>query len=217
MEISRLRAKALREQREAGQAAVPSLQRSGSSIAGQKRPYSTLSRDGPTTQRDARTDVKDRPLEAIQPSRSLGKYIDYDLSKMADTKGGFLTAEDDPHNKALHAPEESNGKPANMTLREWERQQLVRSLRYERAGPFEPGIGADADENTPRCRECSTLEVDWKWHEVFKLSVCNACKEKFPDKYSLLTKSEAREDYLLTDPELKDANLVTPYGETKPS
>ena len=38
--------------------------------------------------------------------------------------------------------------------------------------------------------------------------MCHSCKEKYPDKYSLLTKTEAREDYLLTDPELKDAELL---------
>jgi DNA-repair protein complementing XP-A cells len=54
-------------------------------------------------------------------------------------------------------------------------------------------------DKTTKCRECGILEIDWKWDEVFGISVCNACKDKFPDKYSLLTKTEAREDYLLTD------------------
>jgi DNA-repair protein complementing XP-A cells len=34
------------------------------------------------------------------------------------------------------------------------------------------------------------------------------CKEKELDKYSLLTKTEARDDYLLTDPELKDEDVL---------
>jgi DNA-repair protein complementing XP-A cells len=52
--------------------------------------------------------------------------------------------------------------------------------------------------------------------------VCKKCKEKFPEKYSLLTKTECKEvslmfllepqadkqDYLLTDPELKDEDLL---------
>lgn len=56
--------------------------------------------------------------------------------------------------------------------------------------------------------------------------MCKKCKEKFPEKYSLLTKTECKEvrlrsqslnhsgartnlqDYLLTDPELKDEDLL---------
>lgn len=126
---------------------------------------------------------------------------------MTDTKGGFLTVEDDPHNKALHA---SNGdeKPAHMTMKEWERHQLLRSLREQKSGPFEPGLSVLKKEENKVCRECGTLEIDWKWEDVFGCAVCNSCKEKFPEKYSLLTKTEARQDYLLTDPELKDAELL---------
>jgi DNA-repair protein complementing XP-A cells len=207
IEINRLKAKALREQREAEVAAAARLQRTDSSAAGQKRSYATYSETpAPATNRDARTETS-RPLEAIQPARNFAKYVDYDFSKMADTKGGFLTQEDDPYNKALHA-EEKDQKPAHMTEKEWERQQLLRSLRSRQAGPFEPGITAMTDQKTKACRECGTLEVDWKWLDVFSLAVCNTCKDKFPEKYSLLTKTEAKEDYLLTDPELKDENLL---------
>lgn len=126
---------------------------------------------------------------------------------MTDTKGGFLTAEDDPHNKALHTPNQEE-KPAHMTLREWERHQLLKKLREQRAGPFEPGLSVMKREGTHACRECGAVEIDWKWEEIFGCRVCATCKEKFPDKYSLLTKTEAREDYLLTDPELKDPDLL---------
>lgn len=207
LEINRLKAKALREQREAEAATAANLQRSDNSIAGQKRTFETFSR-APPTNRDARTEVDPaRPLEAIQPARNFAKYVEYDFSKMTDTKGGFLTAEDDPRNKAMHTTEQDN-RPAHVTEKDWERQQLLRSLRNQKAGPFEPGISAIKDQNTTSCRECGTLEVDWKWLEVFGIPVCNACKEKFPEKYSLLTKTEAREDYLLTEPELKDENLL---------
>ena len=126
---------------------------------------------------------------------------------MTDTKGGFLTVEDDPHNKALHAPN-ADERPAHMTLKEWERHQLLRSLRDQKAGPFEPGLSVLKNENNKVCRECGSMEIDWKWEEIFGCAVCNACKEKVPEKYSLLTKTEAKEDYLLTDPELKDEELL---------
>jgi DNA-repair protein complementing XP-A cells len=197
IEINRLKAKALREQREAE--ASTTLKRADSSIAGQKRSFAAFAQT-PANVRDGRTDsvAPERPLEAIRPARNFAKYVEYDFSKMTDTKGGFLTAEDDPHNKALHAQEDEESKPANMTMKEWERQQLLRSLRNQKAGPFEPGISGLKDTTT-KCRECGILEIDWKWDEVFGISVCNACKDKIPDKYSLLTKTEAREDYLLTD------------------
>ena len=137
--------------------------------------------------------------DGIQAARKFKKYVDHDFSKMTDTKGGFLSAEDDPWNKALHAPKEGE-KPAHMTLKEWERHQLLKGLRNRKEGPFEPGLSV-LGKSGVKCRECGSLEIDWQWEEVFKCSVCGRCKEKFPDKYSLLTKTEAKDDYLLTDRE----------------
>lgn len=139
--------------------------------------------------------------------------MDYNFSAMTDTKGGFLSTEDDPWNKSMSAggpsgsgpggggPEDEQ-KPKHMTAAEWERLQLLRKLQRQKAGPFEPGMSAIADKEARKtCRECGSLEIDFVWEEVFKCSVCGACKEKFPEKYSLLTKTECREDYLITDGE----------------
>ncbi|KAL9111509.1 MAG: hypothetical protein Q9227_003996 [Pyrenula ochraceoflavens] len=214
-EINRLKAKALQQQREKDQNAPnpPSLSRSASQTAGTKRSYTTFS-ETPSNQRDARNstptatqNAQDRPLDAIRPARSFTKYVEYDLSKITDTKGGFLTQEDDPHNKALHS-DDTETKPAGMTLKDWERQRLLKSLRNQKAGPFEPGITSIKHEKQKTCRECGTLEIDFKWDETFRCQVCNTCKEKHPDKYSLLTKTEAKADYLLTDPELRDEDLL---------
>lgn len=76
------------------------------------------------------------------------------------------------------------------------------------AGTFKGKYGDGKRDIPGKCRECSSLEIDWKWQDVFHISVCNSCKDKYPDKYSLLTKTEARDDYLLTDPELKDEDLL---------
>jgi DNA-repair protein complementing XP-A cells len=201
-EINRMRAKAIREQREAEEAkrraAAPT---SLSSASGVKRTYSSMTAsETPATLRDASAN---RPLDAIKPARNFTKYVDYDFSKMTDTKGGFLTQEDDPYNKALNVRDgNEDQKPTNMTQKEWERQQLLDSLRRDRAGPFEPGLSVLEDKSKQKtCRECGSLEIDWKWEEILRCSVCHACKEKYPEKYSLLTKTEAKEDYLLTDRE----------------
>ncbi|KAF9889289.1 hypothetical protein FE257_007397 [Aspergillus nanangensis] len=204
IEINRLKAKAIREQREAERARA-----TVTSATGVKRSYSSMTASNtPATVRDAAS--APRPLDAIKPAKNFAKYVDYDFSKMTDTKGGFLTEEDDPFNKALHVRDgKGEQKPAHMTQKEWERQQLVDSLRRNRTGPFEPGLSVlDEKAQQKKCRECGGLEIDWKWEEMLRCCLCNACKEKYPEKYSLLTKTEAKEDYLLTDPELRDEELL---------
>ncbi|KAL4998846.1 XPA protein C-terminus-domain-containing protein [Aspergillus recurvatus] len=203
IEINRMKAKAIREQREAEQRAA-----GNGPARGVKRSYSSITSETPSTLRDA-NNVSDRPLNAIKPARNFTKFVEYDFSKMTDTKGGFLTEEDDPFNKALHVKDGKDEKPANMTQKEWERQLLLNTLQRDRAGPFEPGISVlDEKSEQKVCRECGSLEIDWRWEEELRCRVCHACKEKFPERYSLLTKTEAKEDYLLTDPELRDNELL---------
>ncbi|GAP88622.2 putative DNA repair protein RAD14 [Rosellinia necatrix] len=171
---------------------------------------------------------------AIRPARKFAKFVDYDFGKMTDTKGGFLSAEDDPWNKAMSGPGGSGSgaagqqgpeggggateeRPKGMTAQEWERLQLLKTLRRQKAGPFEPGLSALADEaQRRRCRDCGSLEIDFVWDEVFGCAICAACKEKYPEKYSLLTKTECREDYLLTEPELRDADLLPHLSRPNP-
>lgn len=198
-----MKAKAIREQREAEEDKQSHATLSASiPTKGVKRSYNSMTSESLRTVRDGRTNAAvDRPLDSIKPARNFAKYVDYDFSKMTDTKGGFLTEEDDPFNKALHAQDgKTEQKPAHMTQKEWERQQLLQSLRQNRTGPFEPGLSVLEDESKQlKCRECGSLEIDWKWEEMLRCCVCHACKETYPEKYSLLTKTEAKEDYLLTD------------------
>ncbi|KAJ4302944.1 DNA repair protein rad14 [Kalmusia sp. IMI 367209] len=247
MEEARLKSKAAAQQAQAARPTPPP-------VAGTKRAYSSINASNTPAQsrdanavspakRDQNGFIPPPANDLIQPAKNFGRseYIEYDFSKMTDTKGGFLSTDDDPHNRAMWSGRgKEEEKPASMTLAEWERERIARKLREGRAGKYEPGISilnqadgrdeeeqaallAAAQEDGPeykgkygdgkrdikgKCRECNSLEVDWKWQDVFDISVCNACKDKFPDKYSLLTKTEAREDYLLTDPELKDEDLL---------
>ncbi|KAK4159708.1 phosphate transport-domain-containing protein [Cladorrhinum sp. PSN259] len=260
IEESRLRAKAVRQQKEAEQRAAGTTPSSGGFVAitakdtplaagvvdaaaaaGKKRPYTSISRaEIPASNRDARPppnkqqDVGDKGKDGdgeLKPiSRKFTKYVDYNFSAMTDTKGGFLSAEDDPWNKSMafastSGPAQGGGggggapeqKPANMTVDEWERLRLIRKLQRNKAGPFEPGLSALADEKTrKKCRECGTVEIDFVWEEVFGCAVCNGCKEKKPERYSLLTKTECKEDYLLTDPELRDEELLPHLSKPNP-
>jgi len=231
MEESRLKAKALRSQQEAASSNARPTQQNRypvSTTAGQKRPHASISSTVQPSARDARNSpsastqpnsnngLATAPDNGIRAARKFQKFVEYDFSKMTDTKGGFMTAEDDPHNKALHAPE-ADGKPANMTLKEWEKQQLQRKLRDQRAGPYEPGLSVlDKREITKKCQECGSLEIDWNWDELLHCQVCHTCKDKFPERYSLLTKTEAKEDYLLTDPELRDETLLPHIEKPNP-
>ncbi|KAI1488926.1 XPA protein C-terminus-domain-containing protein [Biscogniauxia mediterranea] len=258
IEENRLRAKAIRDQREAAarKAGAPSPSRTPSGFIAtdevripntRKRTHDAISgavriRDTPSTSRDGRANGASTPTDgnssqqqqadkdgAIRPARKFTKFVDYDFGKMTDTKGGFLSAEDDPWNKAMsgsaalgstNQPGPAGGageRPKGMTEQEWERFQLLKKLRRQKAGPFEPGLSALADEKErKKCRECSSLEIDFVWDEVFGCRVCGGCKEKFPEKYSLLTKTECKEDYLLTDPELRDEELLPHLSRPNP-
>lgn len=204
-----MRAKALREERESALSKSPSRvtpSATSQPTQGVKRSFASMTGPNqPTNVRDARSNTasSSRPLDEIRPARNFTRFVDYDFSKMTDTKGGFLTQDDDPFNKQLHVGDgKEEQKPANMTQREWERHQLLQSLRRNREGPFEPGLSVLDDKNKQKtCRECGSLEIDWKWEEMLRCSICHACKDKYPEKYSLLTKTEAKEDYLLTDRE----------------
>lgn len=218
-EENRLRAKAIRDQREAEQRAsgnapeipktaagfVPTENVHISKTANGKRPYNSISTGEASTgtNRDGRNKGAE---EALRPAKKFTKFVDYDMSAMTDTKGGFLTTEDDPHNYALGGKKpgqsDDDQRPKHMSVQEWERMQLIRNLKRLKAGPFEPGLSVlEDEEKRKKCQECKSLEIDFVWEEVFHLCVCNKCKEKFPEKYSLLTKTECKDDYLLTDRE----------------
>ncbi|KAK8141316.1 hypothetical protein G3M48_000285 [Beauveria asiatica] len=234
IEENRLKAKAIRDQREAEQRAAgtaPSVPKTASGLvatddvyvskpANGKRPLATAAAADTGTNRDGR-DRGDESL--LRPAKKFAKFVDYNMSAMTDTKGGFLSAEDDPHNRALGGgaskpgDEQQPQRPKDMTMQEWEKLQLLRTLRRQKAGPFEPGISVLDDKTTrKKCRECGSLEVDWVWEEVFHLCVCNKCKNNLPDKYSLLTKTECKQDYLLTDPELRDPELLPHLSKPNP-
>lgn len=111
-------------------------------------------------------------------------YIEYNLDLVKDSKGGFMVEED------------SLKKATDDRLK-----KIEESRRYN------PPLSMNKDENE-KCFECGSQELDFQFLGVFQCRVCFKCKAEFPDKYSLLTKTECKEDYLLTDPELRDVELM---------
>eukprot|EP00833_Pecoramyces_ruminatium_P002192 jgi/Orpsp1_1/1176224/evm.model.c7180000056858.1 len=97
-------------------------------------------------------------------------YCDYNLSEIVDTKGGFLIEKKDDDNEKEKEKKIKQPRPINLEL----------------------------DKN-PKCQECESLDIDYNYFDNFKISVCRNCRTKMPEKYSLLTKTECKEDYLLTD------------------
>lgn len=132
----------------------------------------------------------------IRPSVHKADYIEYDFSTMQDTFGGFVS------NKKV----DKNGNPIEMTLTDWKNQQLEKRNMTVR-GEDEDDLPPMDLQNAPKCYECGSVDLDKKMLEVFNCRVCKSCKEKHPEKYSLLTKTECKEDYFMTEPELADLGL----------
>ncbi|KIJ68656.1 hypothetical protein HYDPIDRAFT_82474 [Hydnomerulius pinastri MD-312] len=176
IELNRLKAKARQRQREQEASSSSSVPN-----ANQKRPLEATSAIS-TSPTAAKTS---QPLK--RDSR-LGSYFEYDLSKMVNSKGGFLV---------------EDGKEVNADLRSKERERE----RQRAMQNTEPPLYLDPSLN-PRCKECNTIDIDYTFKKIFGCVVCNKCKDEYPEKYSLLTKTECKEDYLLTDPELRDRELL---------
>lgn len=136
-----------------------------------------------------------------RPSIQKKDYIEYDFSTMKDSKGGFL---DDNDKFGLQGPEEEL-----QTLKDWKEKQKQDHIVKDLAPPLDLA-------NAPKCFECGSLEIDPNLFTNFGARVCRRCMREKQDKYALLTKTECREDYLLTDPELRDTSLLKRIEKPNP-
>ncbi|KAJ3175304.1 hypothetical protein HK101_010699 [Irineochytrium annulatum] len=113
-------------------------------------------------------------------------YCDYNLSTMHDSKGGFIRTEE---------PAEKKPKPA------------VKEPTFFNT--------VDLSQNA-QCRECYSLDVNTNYQKYYGVDVCRDCEQKLQDKYALLTKTECRQDYLLTDSELRDHDKMPWWEKPNP-
>ncbi|KAG0088333.1 hypothetical protein BGZ93_008490 [Podila epicladia] len=134
------------------------------------------------------------------PKNSWTKFYDYDLSKMKDTRAGFIQ-ELDERDAIGRTAEEAAQDDENLRKRKWQPTVV----------PDDPSIFLGAEDNY-ECQDCGSIDVDFQLLRHFHIPVCIACRDARPEKYSLLTKTECRQDYLLTDPELRDTELF-PFWE----
>lgn len=108
---------------------------------------------------------------------------------MVNSKGGFLVEDGKGADEELKAKE-----------RERERERAMQNVEPGRPSArlyalvlrIPPAIFLDPSLN-PKCRECQTVDIDSTFKKVFGCLVCNRCKDKYPEKYSLLTKTECKE------------------------
>lgn len=139
-----------------------------------------------------------KKTEELKPMNKKRDYIDYDFSTMKDTHGGFM---DDP-------PDIDESE--NKALEEWKEKQKREHIVRDLAPPVDIS-------QAPKCYECGSLEIDPNLYQNFRnVRVCRRCAKAKPEKYSLLTKTECKEDYLLTEPELQDLNLLPRIEKPNP-
>lgn len=135
----------------------------------------------------------------IRPSIRTKDYIEYDFSTMQNLNGGYINPKDKEYNEDY---DEEFGNKKQKTLDEWKEEQRERKALYENAIPPEHISLA------VKCVECNVnIEMDPVLNDVYKLNVCKSCAKLYPEKYSLLTKTECKDDYFLTESELADNEL----------
>ncbi|WFD36224.1 [histone H3]-lysine(4) N-trimethyltransferase [Malassezia cuniculi] len=148
----------------------------------------------PASVRDASTrdaTVSQSANRESPTKRRLGDYIEFDLTRLHNSRGGFLV-------------EESNDELEALEERRKERERELQRMRDQ----MEPGISLDPSTR-PVCESCGTTDIIFDpFQRVFGVFVCRPCERANPERYSLLTKTEVKDDYLLTDAELGDQELL---------
>lgn len=71
-------------------------------------------------------------------------------------------------------------------------------------------------EQNRRCSHCPSIELDPHLSESFGVLVCSSCREANPELYSLIVKTSAKQDFLLTDEELQDSAIFPSIRKPNP-
>ncbi|KAJ3219115.1 hypothetical protein HK099_004809 [Clydaea vesicula] len=124
------------------------------------------------------------------------QYCEVNFSKIIDSKGGFFLEKDVEEDSEFNRFEEKKKKK-------------------ERKLVMDPPLSIIASQN-PKCIKCKSIDLDPLILKHFSVLVCKDCKQKYPEEFSLLTKTEVKEDYLLTDGELRDTDLFKVWEKPNP-
>ena len=115
---------------------------------------------------------------------------EYNFSTMKDTKGGFIVEEQQVDLPEKKQKTDHTDAPGPFDFPVFCHQYFINTL---------PPVSDHSLDPDARCEACKSIDIDLNYWKQFNIYVCRACKEAVPDKYSLLTKTECREDYLLTE------------------
>ncbi|SMN18374.1 similar to Saccharomyces cerevisiae YMR201C RAD14 Protein that recognizes and binds damaged DNA during nucleotide excision repair [Maudiozyma saulgeensis] len=161
------------------------------------------SRDA-STNTNTGTGTSPTKINKIRPSIKEKDYIEYNFATIKNLNGGYINPQDKVYNEGDpdYYGDDSHNDKKLKTMQDWKNEQKERRMLYENAPPPEHSSVAI------KCIECHiNIEMDPILDDIFKLKVCKTCAKEHPEKYSLLTKTECKEDYFLTDPELNDIQL----------
>ncbi|KAH9470919.1 hypothetical protein Pst134EA_004830 [Puccinia striiformis f. sp. tritici] len=94
--------------------------------------------------------------ESLKPlPNRIRKFVDYDLSTMKNSKGGFLLdSKQDDHRKLKE----------KLQIEELKKQRLAQVQSLNR--------GDCNKTQNPKCKVCGLVELDLQFSQVFKVSVC---------------------------------------------
>ena len=138
---------------------------------------------------------------------------------MKDTKAGFLTRQDPS------LPSVGGGIGAGVARKKQKDPlagvylpvpQSARAMKVTYSHLELPPVDLAEQENNIKCRHCQSLSVDTELLKHFQYTVCRECKQARPEMYSMLTKTEVRQDYLLTDEELRDETKIPCMSKPNP-
>ena len=142
--------------------------------------------------------TQSNPAKSKQNWAPSSSYIDYDLTRIKDSRAGFLIQKgDDPLQSGTASSQHQKGSQKRVIY-----EHLLGEIHN--------------DEEPPTCEQCQAHGVDMSYYLHFRLSVCPSCIAKYPDQYSLLTKTEIKQDYLLTDEECRDHSQLPCWDRPNP-
>ncbi|OMJ18915.1 DNA repair protein rad14 [Smittium culicis] len=144
------------------------------------------------------------PKQKMKKSKLSSNYYDYNLAEIKRSNGGYIM----PQNTTdeLGDTDAKSSLYNHKTRFISDLRKLYKSFCALLNGP----------ESSPQCIECGSIDLDSIFFEIYNICVCRKCKDEIPEKYSLLTKSESKQDYMLTEEELCDRELFKVWIRPNP-
>ncbi|OMJ28506.1 DNA repair protein rad14 [Smittium culicis] len=136
------------------------------------------------------------PKQKIKKSKLSSNYYDYNLAEIKRSNGGYIIPQD--------------------SIDEFDDSDTKSSLYNHKTRFISDLPLLNGPESSPQCIECGSIDLDSVFFEIYSICVCRKCKDEIPEKYSLLTKSESKQDYMLTEEELCDRELFKVWIRPNP-